>query len=116
MRGDSFKARASRAIAATDSIRTLGIIEQGKTSVASGAIRLSSPNANHVLAEVDTLRALLSNPVGAIAAAHPDSVSPRDQLDSHPWCCSHQLIRDVQKSHPMPLHQISDLTAFFRHR
>ena len=77
MRGD-LQARASRAIAAAD------------TTLVT--------NANHVLAEVDTLRALLSNPVGAIAAAHPDSVLTRQLDRTHVLLAS--LIRDV-KSHPM---------------
>jgi len=96
MRGD-LQARASSAIAAADSIRTL--ISSNKGNI--GRFRRDTTlvtNANHVLAEVDTLRALLSNPVGAIAAAHPDSVLTRQLDRTHVLLAS--LIRDV-KSHPM---------------
>jgi phospholipid/cholesterol/gamma-HCH transport system substrate-binding protein len=96
MRGD-LQARASRAIAAADSIRTL--VSSNKGSI--GRFRRDTTlvtNANHVLAEVDTLRALLSNPVGAIAAAHSDSVLTRQLDRTHVLLAS--LIRDV-KSHPM---------------
>jgi hypothetical protein len=96
MRGD-LQARASRAIAAADSIRTL--VSSNKGNI--GRFRRDTTlvtNANHVLAEVDTLRALLSNPVGAIAAAHPDSVLTRQLDRTHVLLAS--LIRDV-KSHPM---------------
>jgi phospholipid/cholesterol/gamma-HCH transport system substrate-binding protein len=96
MRGD-LQARASRAIAAADSIRTLVSSNRGNM----GRFRRDTTlvtNANHVLAEVDTLRALLSNPVGAIAAAHPDSVLTRQLDRTHVLLAS--LIRDV-KSHPM---------------
>ena len=96
MRGN-LQARASRAIAAADSIRTL--VSSNKGNI--GRFRRDTTlvtNANHVLAEVDTLRALLSNPVGAIAAAHPDSVLTRQLDRTHVLLAS--LIRDV-KSHPM---------------
>jgi hypothetical protein len=96
MRGD-LQARASRAIAAADSIRTL--LSSNKGNI--GRFRRDTTlvtNANHVLAEVDTLRALLSNPVGAIAAAHSDSVLTRQLDRTHVLLAS--LIRDV-KSHPM---------------
>jgi hypothetical protein len=96
MRGD-LQARASRAIAAADSIRTL--VSSNKGNI--GRFRRDTTlvtNANHVLAEVDTLRALLSNPVGAIAAAHPDSALTRQLDRTHVLLAS--LIRDV-KSHPM---------------
>jgi hypothetical protein len=96
MRGD-LQARASRAIAAADSIRTL--VSSNKGNI--GRFRRDTTlvtNANHVLAEVDTLRALLSDPVGAIAAAHPDSVLTRQLDRTHVLLAS--LIRDV-KSRPM---------------
>ena len=55
-------------------------------------------NANHVLAEVDTLRALFSDPVGSIAAAHSDSALTRQLDRTHALLAS--LIKDV-KSHPV---------------
>jgi hypothetical protein len=96
MRGD-LQVRASRAMAAADSIKTL--VSSNKGNI--GRFRRDTTlvtNANHVLAEVDTLRALLSNPVGAIAAAHPDSVLTRQLDRTHVLLAS--LIRDV-KSNPM---------------
>jgi hypothetical protein len=95
MRGD-LQVRAARAMAAADSIRTLMASNKGNI----GRFRRDTTlvtNANHVLAEVDTLRALLSNPVGAIAAAHPDSVLTRQLDRTHVLLAS--LIRDV-KSNP----------------
>jgi len=69
-------ARASRAMAAADSIRTL--MSSNKGSI--GRFRRDSTlatKARKVLAEVDTLRTLLSDPMGSIAAAHSDSVLAR---------------------------------------
>ena len=54
-------------------------------------------NAGHMLAEVDTLRSLLANPVGAIAAAHPDSALTVQLARTHVLLAS--LIKDV-KEHP----------------
>jgi MlaD protein len=96
MRGD-LHGRASRAMAAADSIRAL--ISSNKGNI--GRFRRDTTlvtNANHVLAEVDTLRSLLSNPVGAIAAAHPDSALTRQLDRTHLLLAS--LIKDV-KDHPM---------------
>jgi hypothetical protein len=96
MRGD-LQARASRAMAAADSIRNL--LSSNKGNI--GRFRRDTTlvtKANHVLAEVDTLRALLTNPVGAIAAAHPDSVLTRQLDRTHVLLAS--LIKDV-KSNPM---------------
>jgi hypothetical protein len=96
MRGD-LQVRASRAMAAADSIRTL--ISSNKGNI--GRFRRDTTlvtRANHILAEVDTVRSLLSNPVGAIAAAHPDSVLTRQLDRTHVLLAS--LIKDV-KSHPM---------------
>ena len=95
MSGD-LDARASRAMAAADSIKTLLASNKGNI----GRFRRDTTlvtNANHVLAEVDTLRARLSNPVGAIAAAHPDSALARQLDRTHVLLAS--LIRDV-KSNP----------------
>ena len=96
MSGD-LHVRASRAMAAADSIRAL--ISSNKGNI--GRFRRDTTlvtNANHVLAEVDTLRSLLSNPVGAIAAAHPDSALTRQLDRTHLLLAS--LIKDV-KDHPM---------------
>jgi hypothetical protein len=68
--------RASRAMAAADSIRAL--MSSNKGSI--GRFRRDSTlatKARKVLAEVDTLRALLSDPMGSIAAAHSDSALTR---------------------------------------
>ena len=94
MRGD-LRARASHAMAAADSIRTLVSSDKGSL----GRFRRDTtlvPNANHVLAELDTLRALLSNPVGAIGAAHSDSALTRQLVRTHALLAS--LVRDAKKN------------------
>jgi hypothetical protein len=96
MRGN-LRARASHAVAAADSIRTL--VSSNKGSI--GRFRRDTTlvsKANHVLAEVDTLRAMLSNPIGTIAAAHPDSTLTRQLDQTHVLLAA--LIKDV-KSNPM---------------
>jgi hypothetical protein len=55
-----------------------------------------------MMARVDTLRGLLSDPVGAIAKAHKDSVLIRALANSHASLDS--LLKDVKKH---PLHYIS---------
>jgi ABC-type transporter Mla subunit MlaD len=96
MRGD-LQVRASRAMAAADSIKTLVASNKGNIGRFKRDTTLVT-NANHILAEVDTLRSLLSNPVGTIAAAHPDSALTRQLDRTHVLLAS--LIRDV-KSNPM---------------
>jgi phospholipid/cholesterol/gamma-HCH transport system substrate-binding protein len=94
MRSD-LRARASHAMAAADSIRTLVSSNKGTL----GRFRRDTTlvtNAGHVLAEVDTLRALLSNPVGAIAAAHADSALTRQLARTHVLLAS--LISDARKN------------------
>ena len=96
MRGN-LRVRASHAMAAADSIKTLMSSNKGSL----GRFRRDTTlvtKANHVLAEVDTLRALLSNPVGTIAAAHPDSALNRQLDQTHKLLAA--LIKDA-KSHPM---------------
>jgi hypothetical protein len=69
-------ARASHAMAAADSIRTLMSSNKGTF----GRFRRDSTlttKARKVLAEVDTLRTLLADPMGSIAAAHSDSALSR---------------------------------------
>jgi hypothetical protein len=86
--------RASRAMAAADSIRAL--MSSNKGSI--GRFRRDSTlanKANKVLAEVDTLRALLSDPMGSIAAAHPDSALARQLASTHFLLDS--LIKDARK-------------------
>ncbi len=93
----NLRARASHAMAAADSIRTLVSSNKGTL----GRFRRDTtlvPTANHVLAEVDTLRALLSDPVGAIAAAHPDSVLTHRLEQTHILLAA--LIKDA-KAHPL---------------
>ena len=88
-------ARASHAMAAADSIRSLMSSNKGSL----GRFRRDTtlvPNANHVLAELDTLRALLSNPVGAIGAAHSDSALTRQLVRTHALLAS--LVRDAKKN------------------
>jgi phospholipid/cholesterol/gamma-HCH transport system substrate-binding protein len=96
MRGN-LRARASHAMAAADSIRTLISSNKGSIGRFSRDTTLVT-KANHVLAEVDTLRALFSNPIGTIAAAHSDSALTR-QLDQTRVLLA-SLIKDV-KSNPM---------------
>jgi len=86
--------RASRAMAAADSIRAL--MSSNKGSI--GRFRRDSTlvtKAGKVLAEVDTLRSLLSNPMGSIAAAHPDSALTR-QLASTRFLLD-SLLNDARK-------------------
>ena len=93
----NLRARASHAMAAADSIRTLMSSNKGNL----GRFRRDTTlvtNANHILAEVDTLSALLSNPVGTIAATHSDSALTRQLDRTHALLAS--LIKDA-KSHPL---------------
>jgi ABC-type transporter Mla subunit MlaD len=86
--------RASHAMAAADSIRTL--LSSNKGSL--GRFRRDSTLANkasEVLAEVDTLRSLLAHPLGSIAAAHSDSVLTRQLARTHSLLDS--LMKDVRK-------------------
>jgi hypothetical protein len=85
--------RASHAMAAADSIRTL--LSSNKGSL--GRFRRDSTlitKAKGVMAEVDTLRALLSDPLGSIAAAHSDSALARQLARTHSLLDS--LIRDTR--------------------
>lgn len=89
--------RASRTMAAADSIRSLVSSKRGSI----GRFRRDSTlvtKAKHVLAELDTLRALVNNPVGTIAAVHSDSVLSR-QLDQQHILLA-ELIKDM-KENPM---------------
>ena len=90
-------ARASHAMAATDSIRTL--MSSNKSSL--GRFRRDTSlvtKAKGVLAELDTLRAFASNPLGTIGGAHPDSALTRGLASTHALLAS--LILDL-KTHPL---------------
>ena len=89
----NLRGRASHAMAAADSIRTL--LSSNKGSI--GRFRRDSAlvtKAKGVMAEVDTLRALLSDPLGSIAAAHSDSALARQLARTHSLLDS--LIRDTR--------------------
>jgi hypothetical protein len=86
--------RASHAMAAADSIRTLMSSNKGTL----GRFRRDSTlvsKASGVLAEVDTLRSLLADPLGSIAATHSDSVLSRELARTHSLLDS--LIKDARK-------------------
>ena len=86
--------RASHAMAAADSIRTL--MSSNKGSI--GRFRRDSTlvtKASGVLAQVDTLRSLLADPLGSIAAAHSDSVLTVQLARTHSLLES--LIKDARK-------------------
>lgn len=88
--------RASHAMAAADSIKTLMSSNKGTF----GRFRRDSTlvtKASGVLAEVDTLRSLLSDPLGSIAAAHSDSVLTRQLARTHSLLES--LIKDARTHH-----------------
>lgn len=89
--------RASHAMAAADSIRTLLSSNTGSLGRFRRDTTLVTKAAG-VLAEVDTLRALLSDPLGSIAAAHSDSLLSRELARTHALLDS--LIRDA-RSHPL---------------
>jgi MlaD protein len=87
--------RSSRAMAAADSIRTL--ISSNKTSL--GRFRRDSTlltKAGHVLAELDTLRALTSGSIGGAAAA--DSVLAKELSRTRGLLAA--LMKDI-KAHPL---------------
>ena len=89
--------RASHAMAAADSIRTLMASNKGSLGRFRADTTLVT-NATHVLAEVDTLQALMSDPLGSIAAAHSDSTLTRQLARTHTLLAL--LIKDA-KSHPL---------------
>jgi hypothetical protein len=90
----NLKGRSSRAMAAADSIRAL--MSSNRTSL--GRFRRDSTlvsRATHVLAELDTLRALTSGPIGGAAAA--DSVLVKQLARTRVLLAA--LIKDI-KTHP----------------
>jgi phospholipid/cholesterol/gamma-HCH transport system substrate-binding protein len=96
IRGD-LQSRASHAMAAADSIRTLMASNRGSLGRFRRDTTLVS-NATFVLAEVDSLRALLADPVGSIDAAHSDSALTLQLARTHTLLAA--LIKDA-KSHPL---------------
>lgn len=89
--------RASRTMAAADSIRSLMSSNKGSL----GRFRRDTAlvtKANGVLAELDSLRAFAANPLGSIGGAKSDSALTR-QLDRRRVLLA-ELIRDI-KAHPL---------------
>jgi hypothetical protein len=89
-------ARASRAMAAADSIKTLMSSNRGSFGRFRRDTTLPT-KAKGVLAQLDTLSALAAGPLGAIGAAHPDSSLTRELSRSRLLVA--ELIRDIKK-HP----------------
>jgi phospholipid/cholesterol/gamma-HCH transport system substrate-binding protein len=88
--------RASRVMAAADSIRALLSSNEGSI----GRFRRDTTlvtKASGVLAQLDTLRAFMSNPVSTIAASHSDSALTQQLNRSHAELDS--LVKNI-KSHP----------------
>ena len=91
----NLRARASHAMAAADSIRSL--LSSGKGNV--GRFRRDTTlvaKATHVLAEVDSLRALFTNPVAAMGGTDPDSTLSRQLQQTRILLAS--LISDVKNN------------------
>jgi hypothetical protein len=90
-------ARASRTMAAADSIHEL----VGSNRGTLGRFRRDTTlvtKAQHVLATLDTLRALALNPVGTLAAMHSDTVLAQQLDREHVLLAA--LIKDV-KANPL---------------
>ena len=84
-------------MAAADSIRFLASSKKGNL----GRFRRDTTlvtKAKHVLAEIDTLRALVRSPVGTIAAVHSDSLLAQQLERQH--ILLRELITDI-KTNPM---------------
>ncbi|HEV7836839.1 MAG TPA: MlaD family protein [Gemmatimonadaceae bacterium] len=90
-------ARASKAMAAADSIRTLVSSNTGSLGRFRRDTTLTT-KAKGVLAELDKLSALAAGGTGAIEAAHPDSLLTKEL--SHTRLLLAELIRDLKK-HPL---------------
>ena len=89
--------RASRAMAAADSIRTLVSSNKGSLGRFRRDTTLAT-KAKGVLAELDKLSALAASPAGALEATHPDSSLTREL--SRTRLLLAELIRDLKK-HPL---------------
>jgi ABC-type transporter Mla subunit MlaD len=97
----NLRARASHAMAAADSIRSLLASSKGNI----GRFRRDRTlvtQARHVLAEVDTLRTLFTNPVAAIGGADPDSSLSRQLQQTRLQLAS--LISDVRENPKRYIH------------
>jgi phospholipid/cholesterol/gamma-HCH transport system substrate-binding protein len=94
-RRNNLLGRAARAMARTDSIRTLLASEKGSLGRFRKDTTLMT-KAKGVMAELDTLRGLMSDPAGAIAAAHPDSALSRELARNRVLLDS--LMTDVKKN------------------
>jgi MlaD protein len=90
-------ARASRAMAAADSIRTLVSSNKGSLGRFRRDTTLTT-KAKGVLAELDKLSALAAGGAGALEATHPDSSLTREL--SRTRLLLAELIRDLKK-HPL---------------
>ncbi len=90
-------ARASRAMAAADSIRTLVSSDKGTLGRFRRDTTLTA-KAGAVLAELDKLKALAAGGAGALEAAHPDSALTRELGRSRLLLA--ELMRDLKK-HPL---------------
>ena len=89
-------ARASRAMAAADSIRTLVSSNKGSLGRFRRDTTLTTKAAD-VLAELDKLSALATGGAGALEATHPDSLLTKEL--SHTRLLLAELVRDLKK-HP----------------
>ena len=90
-------ARASRAMAAADSIRTLVSSNKGTLGRFRRDTTLTT-KATAVMAELDKLSALASGGAGALEATHPDSALTRELGRTRLLLA--ELIRDLKK-HPL---------------
>ena len=88
--------RASRAMAAADSIRTLVSSNKGTLGRFRRDTTLTT-KAAEVLAELDKISALATGGAGALEATHPDSLLTKEL--SHTRLLLAELIRDLKK-HP----------------
>jgi len=91
------KARATKTMAAADSIRRLVSSSNGSIGRFRKDTTLAT-KAGHVMAEIDTIRSLISSPLGTIAAVHSDSVLARKLDEQHALMAA--LIKDM-KSNPL---------------
>jgi len=89
--------RATRAMAAADSIRTLVSTNKGSLGRFRRDTTLAT-KAKGVLAELDKLSAFAASPAGALEATHPDSSLTREL--SRTRLLLAELIRDLKK-HPL---------------
>jgi ABC-type transporter Mla subunit MlaD len=94
---NNLAARASHAMAAADSIRTLVSSNKGTLGRFRRDTTLTT-KAKDVLAELDKVSALAAGGAGALEATHPDSALTKEL--SHTRLLLAELIRDLKK-HPL---------------